>query len=132
MDYTNVNTKLETLVTYFNERRINLNPVFQRGSVWTLKQRRELIKNVVCGRPMPAIFVYKDDDDSSMYTFSILDGKQRLESLLLFIGHKRADFKISTWSDYIFDQNLKKDVNFGVLLGKSNKYMSMNQLDNLT
>lgn len=132
MDYTNVNTKLETLVTYFNERRINLNPVFQRGSVWTLKQRRELIKNVVSGRPMPAIFAYKDDDDSSMYTFSILDGKQRLESILLFIGYKRADFKIVTWGDYIFDKDLKKEVNFGVELGKSTKKTTIAELDNQT
>jgi hypothetical protein len=130
MDYTNVNTKLETLVTYFNEKRINLNPVFQRGSVWTLKQRRELMKNVVSGRPMPAIFVYKDDDDSAMYTFSILDGKQRLESILLFIGHKRADFRIANWGDYIFDKALKRDVNFGVPLGQPNKFVSLAQLDN--
>jgi hypothetical protein len=130
MDYTNVNTKLETLVTYFNERRINLNPVFQRGSVWTLKQRRELIKNIVSGRPMPAIFVYKDDDDSSMYTFSILDGKQRLESILLFIGHKRPDFKISTWSEYIFDRDLRHEVNFGVPLGDPKKQVTLKQLDN--
>jgi hypothetical protein len=40
MDYKNTETKLETLVTYFNEERINLNPVFQRGSVWNLKMRR--------------------------------------------------------------------------------------------
>jgi hypothetical protein len=130
MNYTNLNTKLETLVTYFNENRINLNPVFQRGSVWTLKQRRELMKNVVSGRPMPAIFVYKDDDDSSMYTFSILDGKQRLESILLFIGHKRPDFRIANWGDYIFDKSLKKDVNFGVPFGSSNKLISLAQLDN--
>ncbi len=132
MDYTNVNTKLETLVTYFNEKRINLNPVFQRGSVWNLKQRRELIKNVVSGRPMPAIFVYKDDDDSSMYTFSILDGKQRLESILLFIGHKRNDFRIATWGDYIFDKDLKKEVNFGVPRGTSNKLVTLADLDNQT
>jgi hypothetical protein len=130
MDYTNVNTKLETLVTYFNERRINLNPVFQRGSVWTLKQRRELIKNVVSGRPMPAIFVYKDDDDNSAYTFSILDGKQRLESILLFIGHKRPDFRVVTWGEYIFDKELKKEVNFGVKLGNSNKPVTLAGLDN--
>ena len=116
MDYRNTELKLETLVKYFNEERINLNPVFQRGSVWNLKARQELMKNVVLKRPIPAIFVYKDED-GSRYSFNIMDGKQRLESILLFIGHARPDFCISTWAKYIVIGELRDEVNFSVPIG---------------
>lgn len=127
MDYKNTEIKLETLVTYFNEERINLNPVFQRGSVWTLPGRQKLIKNVVMGRPIPAIFVYKDEDGSK-YTFNILDGKQRLESILLFVGHARADFRINTWAKYIHTPEVRKEVNFAAPVGEDAKSQTLAQL----
>lgn len=58
MDYRNTETKLDQLVGYFNEEKINLSPIFQRGRVWTLPLRKELIKNIVRRRPIPAIFLY--------------------------------------------------------------------------
>lgn len=129
MEYRNTEIKLETLVTYFNEERVNLNPVFQRGSVWKIGDRRELIKNVVLGRPIPAIFVYKDEAGSK-YVFNILDGKQRLESILLFIGSARADFKISTWAKYIPIGELREQVAFAAPLGaKKGKLLTLAQLD---
>jgi hypothetical protein len=129
MEYRNTEIKLETLVTYFNEERVNLNPVFQRGSVWKIGDRRELIKNVVLGRPIPAIFVYKDEA-GSRYIFNILDGKQRLESILLFIGSARPDFKINTWAKYIPIGELRDQVDFAAPLGvKRNKLQTLAQLD---
>lgn len=128
MDYRNTEIKLETLVSYFNEERVNLNPVFQRGTVWKIADRQELIKNVVLGRPIPAIFVYKDSD-GSRYIFNILDGKQRLETILLYIGSQRADFKIDTWTKYIPVGDLRLQVNFAAPLGeKKNQLLKLTQL----
>ena len=85
MDYRNSEMKLDQIISYFNEEKINLIPPFQRGHVWTLPTRRKLLKNMVQGRPIPAIFLYKEASGSK-YSYNILDGKQRLESLLLFVG----------------------------------------------
>lgn len=131
MDYKNTETKLDTLVSYFNEERINLTPVFQRGKVWPLKMRRELIKNIVQRRPIPAIFLYKDEAGSK-YSFNILDGKQRLESILMFIGSARADFAIRSWSKYIFGSLHKADVGFSVDLGDGNKAVTVAELSEKT
>jgi len=130
MDYKNTEIKLEALVTYFSQERINLNPVFQRGSVWVEKDRRELIKNIVLRRPIPAIFVYKDDNSSgSAYKYNVLDGKQRLESLLLFIGYDRQDFKVDTWAKYIPVGDLRSQFNFSAPLGVNGKLLTLKQLD---
>ncbi len=112
MEYKNTETKLDQLVGYFNERKINLSPVFQRGRVWPLKMRRELIKNIVRRRPIPAIFLYKEEADSK-YSYNILDGKQRLESILMFIANDNPKLEIKTWKDYIFGEH-RREARFGI------------------
>jgi len=115
MIYRNAEIKIEQLVTYFNNKKINLSPAFQRGHVWNVNQRRKLLKNMIQSKPIPAIFLYKEASGAS-YTYNILDGKQRLESLILFIGNQRTDLHISTWNDYFFGKHDKRDVNYWILL----------------
>ncbi len=114
MNYRNTEIKLAALVGYFNDDTINLNPVFQRGQVWNVALRRGLVENIVKGRPIPAIFLYKDDR-GSRYTYNILDGKQRLESLLLFIGSSNPQLKIDNLGKYFFPR-ARTDAEFWINL----------------
>lgn len=125
MDYRNTEMKLDQLVGYFNEEKINLSPVFQRGKVWTLPMRKELLKNIVRHRPIPAIFLYKDATGAK-YTYNILDGKQRLESMIMFIGSANPNFAIKTWGKYIFGSEHRRNVGFPVDLkdGKGDQKFS--------
>ena len=54
---------------------------------------------MVLGKPIPAVFLYKEASGSK-YSYNILDGKQRLESLILFIASKRPDLRIPNWRKY--------------------------------
>jgi uncharacterized protein DUF262 len=114
MIYRNSELRLDQIVTYLNEEKINLSPVFQRGHVWSLTVRQKLIKNILQGKPIPAIFLYKEPAGSK-YSYNILDGKQRLESLILFMGNDTDDWKIVGWKRYFFADKLRKDVGFTVL-----------------
>jgi hypothetical protein len=116
MNYRNSEMKLDQLVGYLNEEKINLSPVFQRGHVWKLKDRKKLVVNIVQGKPIPAIFLYKEPS-GTRYSYNILDGKQRLESLILFIGNDQAQFRIERWDRYFFDRKLRESVGFSVDLG---------------
>ena len=117
MNYRNTEMKLDQLVSYLNDEKINLAPAFQRGHVWPLGTRRKLIANIVLGRPIPAIFLYKEaSGDEARYSYNILDGKQRLESLILFIANHRPDFGIKTWAKFFFSPKLKKDAGFWIQL----------------
>jgi len=87
MKYRNLDLKIDQFVAYVNSDKINLIPSFQRGHVWKLPTRRKLIANIVKGRPIPAIFLYREAS-GDQYSYNILDGKQRLESLILFIGNR--------------------------------------------
>jgi hypothetical protein len=120
MNYRNTEMKLDQIVAYLNDEKINLSPAFQRGHVWPLTTRRKLIANIVLGKPIPAIFLYKEAS-GSRYSYNILDGKQRLESLILFIGSQRTDFAIRNWARYFFPASLRKGVNFWIQLPNSRK-----------
>src|SRR6185312_16543322 len=98
MQYRNTEMKLDALIGYLREGKINLVPAFQRGHVWTLTDRKKLMANVVLGRPFPSIFLYRDPSGRK-YTYNILDGKQRIECLILFIGTGTPDLGIANWED---------------------------------
>lgn len=76
----------------------------QRGFCWTLSQRQELIFSVLKGIQIPpiAIVIYKDDisGNTDEQTLKIIDGKQRLSTLISFV---RNEFPI-TWKgkDYYY------------------------------
>lgn len=115
MHYTNSQMKLDQLIGYFNGKKISLIPPFQRGRAWKLQARQKLLVNMVRGRPIPAIFLYKQAD-GSQFAYNILDGKQRLESLILFIGTKRADLRVDGINDYFFNKSERQLANFEIEL----------------
>lgn len=115
MHYRNSEMKLDQLIGYFNSKKINLIPPFQRGHVWNLTDRRRLLENMVEGRPIPAIFLYKEAAGST-FEYNILDGKQRLESLILFIGSKRPDLKVEGVKNYFFYQRERDQIDYDIVL----------------
>jgi Protein of unknown function DUF262 len=64
MKYLITQMKLEVLVQYLAKETINLTPAFQRGRVWKPKTRESLLKNIIQGTPIPAIFLYKQASGS--------------------------------------------------------------------
>ncbi len=125
MKYQNLDMKIDQFVAYVNSDKINLIPSFQRGHVWNLPTRRRLIANVVKGRPIPAIFLYKEASGGT-YDYNILDGKQRLESLILFIGDQRDGLKIDNLHKYFNQKRHRDAANFWIDMdGKKERLKSL-------
>ena len=76
---------IQELIHLFNNGQLNLEPGFQRESVWIERDRRKLIESIFQNYPIPSIFLYKQSHDGRL-TYDVIDGKQRLESLLMFQG----------------------------------------------
>jgi uncharacterized protein with ParB-like and HNH nuclease domain len=72
----------------FSHRRINLDPGFQRQSVWTMTDRRRLIESIVSGYPLPSVFLYQREERGRL-VYDVIDGKQRLETLFMFTERGR-------------------------------------------
>lgn len=64
--------------------RLDLNPPYQRRSVWTASDRRFFLDTIFRNYPCPPIFIHKTMDDSGVATYHVVDGKQRLETILKF------------------------------------------------
>jgi hypothetical protein len=69
----------------FTNGHLNLEPGFQRDSVWTPSDRKKLIESVLQGYPIPSVFLYRRSDNGRL-KYDVIDGKQRLESVLMFQG----------------------------------------------
>lgn len=71
---------------YLPTRKKNL----QRGYVWTLEQKRELINSMLIRRHIPhcAIINIVDPNDRRKDIYQIIDGKQRLSTMVDFYQNK--------------------------------------------
>lgn len=107
----------------FDNEQIELNPPYQRKPAWKTKQRRLLLSSLFNGIPIPALIFHKHfRGDIEKDIYDVLDGKQRLETILHFIGKRklkdedelRVEFKNpkTDKEDYLyFDQLRLKRVN---------------------
>lgn len=79
-------------------RQVEMNPPYQRRSVWSPRDRRYFLDTIFRGYPSPAIFLHKRIEDggrAQAHVYEVVDGKQRLETILDFVGDKitlAADF----------------------------------------
>lgn len=78
---------IQKLAELLKEKTLNLNPVFQRKSVWKNKDRSHLLDSILRGYPIPAIILFdRTDDKTERRIYDVIDGKQRLEAVFLFMG----------------------------------------------
>jgi Protein of unknown function DUF262/HNH endonuclease len=76
---------IQQFVNHFEKGQLNLEPGFQRNSVWSINDRQALIESVFLNYPMPSVFLYKRQDVDGDLIYDVIDGKQRLESIFMFM-----------------------------------------------
>lgn len=78
----------------WNDRKeLELQPKFQRRSVWSDKARSYLMDSIVRGKPIPKIFIRQDINPKTKKTIrEVVDGQQRLRTIFGFL---KDGFKIS-------------------------------------
>ena len=77
--------RIGEFVTYAEDSKLNLAPSYQRGDVWTQTPRQMLIESILRGIPLPSVILLKSSDQGAQ-AYEVVDGKQRLTSILRFIG----------------------------------------------
>lgn len=75
--------------------QLDLNPSYQRRSVWSPNDRRYFLDTIFRGYPSPAIYLHKETTQDGKTIYAVVDGKQRLETIINF-----ANNKISVSSDF--------------------------------
>lgn len=86
---------VQDIVNLYRDDQLKLDPAFQRASVWKERDRARLIESIVRGYPLPAVFFRKRADERGYLVYDVIDGKQRLESILMFCGEIRGSRFVS-------------------------------------
>ncbi|HDP1311284.1 TPA: DUF262 domain-containing protein, partial [Enterococcus faecalis] len=68
-------------VSRYKERKIVLDPPYQRIFRWDIEKQSALIESILIGIPLPPIFAFSNDN----YEWEIIDGVQRTTTLLHFL-----------------------------------------------
>lgn len=73
--------------------RLELRPPFQRKPVWTDRQRCALIESILLNIPVPEVYVQVIQNEDGSEEYGIVDGQQRIRTILQFIGIEREKDK---------------------------------------
>ncbi len=83
------NRPVDVLEHWRENRYLELNPPYQRGEVWGLIRKRNLIRSILLGLPIPSIIINNRFDagwgDGEL---AVIDGKQRITAILGFLDGK--------------------------------------------
>jgi len=67
-------------------KQLELNPKFQRRSVWTDKAKSFLMDTIIRGKPIPKVFIRQKINVATKTSVrEVVDGQQRLRTILSFI-----------------------------------------------
>ena len=78
-----ISVELDQLEWFISKRSINLSPSYQRGSVWTLAQAEAFMGHLLQGGEILPVIIQRVPDGGPQ---EVVDGKQRLESMLAWLN----------------------------------------------
>jgi hypothetical protein len=90
---------------------LNLDPPYQRRSVWTPSFKDYFIDTLLLEYPAPTIFLYEEIANDGVTKYNVVDGKQRLTTIFDFIVNKFpvSDSAIITEYRGMFFEGLSSD-----------------------
>ena len=100
MEFAKENYRVSTLIEQFERGLVVPNPEYQRGLQWDANQMKSLIDSLFRKYPLPPIFLHEKkskglrDEESSK--FEIVDGQQRIRSLVKF---RKNEFELLETKD---------------------------------
>jgi hypothetical protein len=110
MSYIEANTLTQSsiLKIYSEKEEIITNPEYQRnGDIWGLEKRQLLIDSILNEYDIPKIYFHKlpkEEKERTGKDYSIIDGRQRLETIWKFID---GEFPLSVDFELLKDPSVK-------------------------
>lgn len=100
----------------YTRKRLDLDPPYQRRSVWNQEFKNYFIDTVLLNYPVPSIFLHEDITPNGIATYNVVDGKQRLTAIFEFVNNEfsvseqaqRSECRGKYFKD--LDDEIKKDL----------------------
>ncbi len=72
----------------YKRELLNLDPPYQRRSVWNQDFKDFFIDTLLLNYPAPALFMYEEINQNGVANYNVVDGKQRLSTIFDFVENK--------------------------------------------
>lgn len=93
MERTSTQWEITHIREQVENRILDFSPDYQRNYVWTQRQQVYLIDSILKNFPLPKIFARQSFDENAEVTYEIIDGQQRLTTILKFLNNEFAIMK---------------------------------------
>ncbi|WP_445216191.1 DUF262 domain-containing protein [Bradyrhizobium sp. Pa8] len=107
VDFDTFDIQVQELLRMLKDGEISVAPVYQRQFRWDSERCSELIESLLLGIPIPNLFMATNIDS----TWEVVDGVQRLSSLVKFAGDAKLRAKLGL-GEPLKLENLKKIAKF--------------------
>lgn len=96
----------------FQRKRLDLDPPYQRRSVWNQAYKDSFVDTILQHYPAPSIFLHEQIDRNGMQVYSVIDGKQRLSTIFEFVEDLFPVSQISEMEEFqgVYFSNLPADL----------------------
>lgn len=116
---------VEMISSWYNSKKIVMDPAFQRRYVWNDKLKSTFIESLILNVPIPSILLANDLESNK---FVVIDGKQRLNAIISFLAPNKdgKGFKLN-------GLKVLKDLNgltYNKILLDSTKSKYVNKIEN--
>lgn len=91
VDFNTYDLSVKELLSMVNDGLINIAPDYQRQFRWDRERQSSLIESLFLGIPVPSLFMATNSDG----TWEVIDGVQRLSTMICFAGDEVVREKIN-------------------------------------
>lgn len=92
VDFNSYDLSIKELISMVSDNLIDIAPEYQRQFRWDDERQSSLIESLFLGIPVPSIFMATNLDG----TWELIDGVQRVSTILSFAGNDEDRVKINT------------------------------------
>ena len=100
VDFDTYDIIVQQLITMVESGAIDVAPAYQRQFRWNNTKRSHLVESVLLGVPVPSLFMAANQDG----TWELVDGVQRLSTIVQFAGTPEARTKLSLHESLALDE----------------------------
>ena len=97
VSYDSYDISVRQIIDMVESGDIDISPEYQRHFVWDEKRSSELVESIFLGIPVPSLYMATNKDA----TWEVIDGVQRISTILHFCGSKELLDKIKKPSNLI-------------------------------
>ncbi len=86
MDFDSSVQSIAWIRDRYREGTLSIRPPYQRKPVWAARQKCYLVESILLNLPVPEIYIQQVTTSEGNSTYSVVDGQQRIRTILQFIG----------------------------------------------